>query len=171
MIVILYYGNPNSDFFSIILMLGILLLDQAFASGEAWMPGPIQVSNLKSHIPIESTFAGPLNGGGVSAKELIKWIDERASSQPTNLRLLLGVLKVACQHYGKLRSANLNSGNSAVVGYNVMRFLLTMFDSTLIFIVRYRVCSNLVTSGMLIRIFLRLHCAVCLHLFSIQILT
>jgi hypothetical protein len=88
--------------------------DQAFASGEAWMPGPIQVSNLKSHISHESTFAGPLNGGGVSAKELMKWIDERASSQPTSLRLLLGVLKVACQHYGKLRSANVNSGNSAV---------------------------------------------------------
>lgn len=88
--------------------------DQAFASGEAWMPGPIQVSNLRSHLPQESTFAGPLNGGGASSKELIKWIDERGSTQPTSLRLLLGVLKVACQHYGKLRSANVNSGNAAM---------------------------------------------------------
>lgn len=112
-------------FNSAILMpwLGILLLEQAFASGEAWMPGPIQVSNLKTHFSQESTFAGPLNGGGVSAKELIKWIDERASSQPISSRLLLGVLKVACQHYGKLRSANVNSGNSAVVGHHAMSYL------------------------------------------------
>lgn len=88
------------------------------------MPGPIQVSNLRSHLPQESTFAGPLNGGGASSKELIKWIDERGSTQPTSLRLLLGVLKVACQHYGKLRSANVNSGNAAMVGYNATSNLL-----------------------------------------------
>uniref|UniRef100_A0A7I4DLP5 Protein transport protein sec16 n=1 Tax=Physcomitrium patens TaxID=3218 RepID=A0A7I4DLP5_PHYPA len=90
--------------------------DQAFASGEAWMPGPIQLSSLKGHLPQEPTFAGPLLGGGASPKELIKWIDERMAtqSQYDSSRLLLGVLKVACQHYGKLRSSGVNSANSAV---------------------------------------------------------
>ncbi|KAK6137711.1 hypothetical protein DH2020_028546 [Rehmannia glutinosa] len=56
---------------------------------------------------------GPLAGGSVGTKELNKWIDERI----TNLRsidmdhrraevlsLLLSLLKIACQYYGKLRS-------------------------------------------------------------------
>ncbi|XP_024391506.1 protein transport protein SEC16A homolog [Physcomitrium patens] len=90
--------------------------DQAFASGEAWMPGPIQVSRLKTHLSEESTFAGPFLGGGGSPKELMRWIDERMSAQSPydSSRLLLGVLKVACQHYGKLRSSGVNAGNSAM---------------------------------------------------------
>ncbi|KAL7144028.1 hypothetical protein ABFS83_08G231200 [Erythranthe nasuta] len=55
---------------------------------------------------------GPLSGGGVT-KELNKWIDERiANIESANvdyrtaevLRLLLSLLKIAVQHYGKLRS-------------------------------------------------------------------
>lgn len=107
------------------------LLEQAFASGEAWMPGPIQVSNLKAHLPQESSFAGPLMGGG-STKELNKWIDERMGAQsPYDAsRLLLGVLKVSCQHYGKLRSSNVNSGNSAMVGFGARSAWTSLFDCT-----------------------------------------
>ncbi|GBG61429.1 hypothetical protein CBR_g21774 [Chara braunii] len=61
-----------------------------------------------------NALAGPLVGGGnVSQKDLLKWIDERASKchveepecrNPESLRMLWGLLKVACQHYGRLRS-------------------------------------------------------------------
>ncbi|CAA0842324.1 Protein transport protein SEC16B homolog [Striga hermonthica] len=56
---------------------------------------------------------GPLAGGSVSTKELNKWIDERitnlksADMNPGRsevLILLLSLLKIACQYYGKLRS-------------------------------------------------------------------
>lgn len=59
------------------------------------------------------SFPGPLAGGNVGGKELSKWIDERiAHSESSNinyrdaqvLRLLLSLLKIASQHYGKLRS-------------------------------------------------------------------
>jgi hypothetical protein len=56
---------------------------------------------------------GPLIGGSVGSKELNKWIDERIAhcGSPTmdykkseRMRLLLSLLKIACQYYGKLRS-------------------------------------------------------------------
>ncbi|CAI9274231.1 unnamed protein product [Lactuca saligna] len=59
------------------------------------------------------SFPGPLAGGNVGGKELSKWIDERIThSESSNmnyrdsqvLRLLLSLLKIASQHYGKLRS-------------------------------------------------------------------
>ncbi|KAK8578179.1 hypothetical protein V6N13_047034 [Hibiscus sabdariffa] len=59
------------------------------------------------------SFPGPLVGGNVSSKDLNKWIDDRiASCESTNmdyrkgelLRMVLSLLKIACQHYGKLRS-------------------------------------------------------------------
>jgi hypothetical protein len=117
-----------------------VLVEQAFASGEAWMPGPIQVSNLKAHLPQEASFAGPLMGGG-STKELNKWIDERVATQsPYDAsRLLLGVLKVACQHYGKLRSSNVNSGNSAVVGSGAPTPWISVLDLSL---VHLEVCAG-----------------------------
>ena len=61
----------------------------------------------------QQSFPGPLVGGSPSIKELNKWIDERiANSEPLDLdyrkgevlRLLLSLLKIACQYYGKLRS-------------------------------------------------------------------
>ncbi|KAK9068019.1 hypothetical protein SSX86_012130 [Deinandra increscens subsp. villosa] len=63
------------------------------------------------HTLCRQSFPGPLAGGNVGGKELIRWIDERIT-QPTNtnhkkdqvLRLLLSLLKIALQHYGKLRS-------------------------------------------------------------------
>ncbi|KAF3635023.1 putative flowering time control protein FCA-like isoform X1, partial [Capsicum annuum] len=58
-------------------------------------------------------FPGPLVGGSPSIKELNKWIDERIANAESPdmdyrkgevLRLLLSLLKIACQYYGKLRS-------------------------------------------------------------------
>ncbi|KAA8521376.1 hypothetical protein F0562_012062 [Nyssa sinensis] len=59
------------------------------------------------------SFPGPLVGGNVGGKELNKWIDERITNceapdmdyrKGEVLRLLLSLLKIAYQHYGKLRS-------------------------------------------------------------------
>ncbi|CAA2974896.1 Hypothetical predicted protein [Olea europaea subsp. europaea] len=59
------------------------------------------------------SFPGPLTSGSVGVKELNRWIDERimnSESPDTDyrkgevLRLLLSLLKIACQYYGKLRS-------------------------------------------------------------------
>ncbi|TKY55452.1 transport protein SEC16B-like [Spatholobus suberectus] len=61
----------------------------------------------------QQSFPGPLVGGSVGSKELYKWIDERVAhcgstdldyKKGERLRLLLSLLKIACQHYGKLRS-------------------------------------------------------------------
>ncbi|XP_040985774.1 protein transport protein SEC16B homolog [Juglans microcarpa x Juglans regia] len=61
----------------------------------------------------QQSFPGPLVGASVGSKELNKWIDERITSCESPdvdyrkgelLRLLLSLLKIACQHYGKLRS-------------------------------------------------------------------
>ncbi|KAK1381781.1 Protein transport protein sec16 [Heracleum sosnowskyi] len=59
------------------------------------------------------SLPGPLTGGTVSAKELYRWTDERIANcespdidyrKGEALRLLLSLLKIALQHYGKLRS-------------------------------------------------------------------
>ncbi|KAI9111036.1 hypothetical protein K1719_017911 [Acacia pycnantha] len=61
----------------------------------------------------QQSFPGPLVGGSVGSKELHKWIDERIAhcespdmdyKKGERLRLLFSLLKIACQHYGKLRS-------------------------------------------------------------------
>lgn len=61
----------------------------------------------------QQSFPGPLVHGNVGSKELNKWMDERIANCVTPnmdyrkgevLRLLLSLLKIACQHYGKLRS-------------------------------------------------------------------
>ncbi|KAJ1375448.1 Sec16, central conserved domain [Sesbania bispinosa] len=61
----------------------------------------------------QQSFPGPLVGGSVGSKELYKWLDERIArckspdmdyKNGERLRLLLSLLKIACQHYGKLRS-------------------------------------------------------------------
>ncbi|KAL4027028.1 hypothetical protein IC575_015479 [Cucumis melo] len=61
----------------------------------------------------QHSFPGPLVGGNVGNKELQKWIDERIANCESSgmdyrkaeaLRLLLNLLKIGYQHYGKLRS-------------------------------------------------------------------
>nr|KYP67164.1 Protein transport protein Sec16B [Cajanus cajan] len=65
------------------------------------------------HALSQQSFPGPLVGGSVGIKELYKWLDESIVhcvspdmdyKQGVRLRLLLSLLKIACQHYGKLRS-------------------------------------------------------------------
>lgn len=71
------------------------------------------------HSLCHQSFPGPLVGGNVGNKELNKWIDERISncdslemnySKGQGLKLLLSLLKIACQHYGKFRSFGGDSG-------------------------------------------------------------
>uniref|UniRef100_A0A1D1YWY9 Protein transport protein sec16 n=1 Tax=Anthurium amnicola TaxID=1678845 RepID=A0A1D1YWY9_9ARAE len=65
------------------------------------------------HTLCRQSFPGPLVGGNAAMKDLNKWIDERITSCESStmdfrkgelLRLLLSLLKISCQHYGKLRS-------------------------------------------------------------------
>ncbi|KAI7742698.1 hypothetical protein M8C21_020705, partial [Ambrosia artemisiifolia] len=65
------------------------------------------------HNLCQQSFPGPLSGGNAGNKELNKWIDDSITHTETSdvvynkggvLRLLLSLLKIALQHYGKLRS-------------------------------------------------------------------
>ncbi|KAG8659460.1 protein transport protein SEC16B homolog [Manihot esculenta] len=65
------------------------------------------------HALCQQSFPGPLLGGNVGSKELNKWIDDRIANCESPdmdyrngkvLKLLLSLLKIACQHYGKFRS-------------------------------------------------------------------
>ncbi|PWA99602.1 ancestral coatomer element 1, Sec16/Sec31 [Artemisia annua] len=63
------------------------------------------------HILCRQSFPGPLAGGNVGSKELNRWIDERITHPSDTddkrdqvLKLLLSLLKIASQHYGKLHS-------------------------------------------------------------------
>ncbi|XP_008794796.2 protein transport protein SEC16A homolog isoform X2 [Phoenix dactylifera] len=65
------------------------------------------------HSLCQQSFPGPLVGGNAATKDINKWIDERIASCESPgmvfqkgelLRLLLSLLKISCQHYGKLRS-------------------------------------------------------------------
>ncbi|XP_008796939.2 protein transport protein SEC16B homolog isoform X1 [Phoenix dactylifera] len=65
------------------------------------------------HALCQQSFPGPLVGGNAATKDINKWIDERIASCESPgmdfqkgelLRLLLSLLKISCQHYGKLRS-------------------------------------------------------------------
>ncbi|KAJ0681413.1 putative COPII coat assembly protein, Sec16 [Helianthus annuus] len=65
------------------------------------------------HNLCQQPYPGPLSGGNAGSKELNKWIDDTITHTETSdvvynkggvLRLLLSLLKIALQHYGKLRS-------------------------------------------------------------------
>ena len=71
------------------------------------------------------SFPSPLVGGNVGSKELNKWIDERVANCESSdmgyrkhdaLSLLLSLLKLGCQHYGKFRSP-FGSDNASRVYY------------------------------------------------------
>jgi hypothetical protein len=68
----------------------------------------------------------PLIGAGPTSKELVKWIDERIEkcenedrhcTSSEALSVLWGVLKIACSHYGKLRSLGGSGGLKSQVCY------------------------------------------------------
>ncbi|CAM8910974.1 unnamed protein product [Rhodiola kirilowii] len=59
----------------------------------------------------QQSFTGPLVGGSVGMKDVNKWVDERIMNydnsyfrEGKSMMTLYALLKVACQHYGKLRS-------------------------------------------------------------------
>lgn len=59
----------------------------------------------------QQSFPGPLVGGSAGMKDINKWVEEKItnfgnsySKECENMKLLFALLKVACQHYGKLRS-------------------------------------------------------------------
>lgn len=65
------------------------------------------------HTLCQQSFPGPLVGGSIGTKELNKWIDDQIANCESPyanhrngevVRLLFSLLKIACQHYGKLRS-------------------------------------------------------------------
>lgn len=62
------------------------------------------------HALCQQSFPGPLIGGNASAKDVNKWIDDKIAHSLVDAtegelhRLLLSLLKILCQHYGKLRS-------------------------------------------------------------------
>ncbi|KAJ6827037.1 protein transport protein SEC16B-like protein [Iris pallida] len=65
------------------------------------------------HALCQQPFPGPLVGGNAATKDVNKWIDERIINCESSsmdfrkgefLKLLLSLLKILCQHYGKLRS-------------------------------------------------------------------
>lgn len=102
------YGNQDSTGYSI----SILNLME-LASGKNDASNTQVGTSDYFHSLYQLSFPGPLVGGNVGNKELTKWIDERIlSCEYPNLdyrkgevtRLLLSLLKIACQHYGKLRS-------------------------------------------------------------------
>jgi hypothetical protein len=96
---------------------GVVYGGQAIVSGQAWTPGPVQVQALNVYTGLANNWTGPLMGGGTSTKELHAWIDDCISScsPQDSMRLLWGLLKIACQHYGKLRSLTVSSGISSKV--------------------------------------------------------
>lgn len=66
------------------------------------------------HTLCQQSFSGPLVSGNVGSKELYKWIDDRIANcnapdadyrKDEVLKMLFSLLKIACQYYGKLRSA------------------------------------------------------------------
>lgn len=65
------------------------------------------------HALCQQSFPGPLVGGNATSKDVSKWMDDRIMNSESAsidfqnglpLKLLLSLLKILCQHYGKLRS-------------------------------------------------------------------
>lgn len=107
-------GSKNGDgcFLSVLNMMEVVSLNNGPSSTEI---GAHSYFNYLCH----QSFPGPLVGGNVGSKELNKWIDERIANSESlemnygkgqGLKLLLSLLKIACQHYGKLRSFGGDTG-------------------------------------------------------------
>ena len=65
------------------------------------------------HALCRHPIPGPLVGGSAAAKDVNKWLDDIIGGHESSVRdfhggdvqkLLISVLKILCQHYGKLRS-------------------------------------------------------------------
>lgn len=96
-----YTNEETSEAAVSVLNLMEVVKDQADTAGDYFC-------SLSQH-----SFPGPLVGGNASTKDAYKWIDESIThcESPTVdpkkgkiVKLLLSLLKISCQHYGKLRS-------------------------------------------------------------------
>ncbi|XP_073042971.1 protein transport protein SEC16B homolog isoform X1 [Primulina eburnea] len=103
----LNYGSQNTTSGSI----SVLNLQEVVNENNASNNG-MGVCNYFQALCRQAT-PGPLTGGSVGIKELNKWVDERIANPESaemdyrkaeNSRLLLSLLKLGCQYYGKLRS-------------------------------------------------------------------
>lgn len=65
------------------------------------------------HSLSHQSFPGPLVGGNAATKDVCRWIDENIAHcesllldliKKKSMKLLFSLLKISCQHYGKLRS-------------------------------------------------------------------
>lgn len=65
------------------------------------------------HTLCQQSFPGPLVGGNAGTKDVNKWIDEKVQEcqapllderKGELLKMLISLLKISLQHYGKLRS-------------------------------------------------------------------
>ncbi|XP_018483547.2 protein transport protein SEC16B homolog isoform X2 [Raphanus sativus] len=81
--------------------------------GSASYPSPGENSSSYFHCLHQQPLPGPLVGGNVGSKDLNKWFDERILhcessgmdfSSGKLLKMLLSLLRISCQYYGKLRS-------------------------------------------------------------------
>lgn len=88
------------------------------------------------HALCQRSFPGPLVGGNVGSRELNKWIDERIANCESPdmdyrkgevLKLLLSLLKIAYQHYGKLRSPFGSDTTSRVFFFSPLDHELNFF--------------------------------------------
>ncbi|KAF8117128.1 hypothetical protein N665_0012s0133 [Sinapis alba] len=82
-------------------------------SGSASYSSLGEGSSSYFHCLHQQSLPGPLVGGNVGSKELNKWLDERILhcesshmdfSRGKLLKMLLSLLRISCQYYGKLRS-------------------------------------------------------------------
>ncbi|KAL2892484.1 Protein transport protein SEC16B-like protein [Bienertia sinuspersici] len=82
----------------------------------------------------QQSFSGALLSGNVGSKELNKWIDDRIANcnapdtdyrKSEVLKMLLSLLKIACQYYGKLRSAYGTDHGSKATAEEVQSLLVS----------------------------------------------
>lgn len=107
-------GSKNGDgcFLSVHNLMEVVSLSKGPSSTET-------SAHSYFHSLCHQSFPGPLVGGNVGSKELNKWVDERIAyceslemnyGKNQGLKLLLSLLKIACQHYGKFRSFGGDTG-------------------------------------------------------------
>ncbi|KAK8946238.1 hypothetical protein KSP40_PGU011230 [Platanthera guangdongensis] len=109
------YNNQESSEDSVsILNLMEVVKDQASTTGDYF------------HSLSQLSFPGPLVGGNAATKDVYRWIDENIAHcesplvdpmKGKSMKLLFSLLKISCQHYGKLRSP-FGSGTSPEIGYH-----------------------------------------------------
>lgn len=103
------YGSQESTTSAIsVLSLAEVVADKGDGSGIV-----SGTSHDYFHALCQSSFPGPLVGGSAATKEVNKWLDEKIGKCESAsvdfckgefLKLLFSLLKIMCQHYGKLRS-------------------------------------------------------------------